>query len=107
MIWTTKKLILICCFAKLNISRATAPPFFFNRVQARLRKSQCNFLNRSLCLLSRPRVAFLFLMVVLATDIVAIRQGGTQASDMKSPASKTLDDSDLDIIAFYQEGPSD
>ena len=102
-----RKVDIDLVFSKLNIARAAAPPFLFGQVQARLHRSQNSFLNRILCLLSRPSVAILSLVVILFTDIVAIKYGDKEAADMKSQATKTLDDSDLDVIAFYEEGAAE
>lgn len=98
-----RKVDIDLVFNKLNIARATAPPFLFAQVQARLHRSHNSYLNRILCLLSRPSVAILFLMVILFADIAVIKYGDKEAADMKSQTTKMLDDSELDVIAFYEE----
>ena len=55
-----------------GIQRASANPFLFTRVQARLRKQETSFWTQAFAFISRPTVAFAGIAIAIIINVVVL-----------------------------------
>jgi hypothetical protein len=89
-----------------TICRASAPPFFFARVQSRLRRNEDSMPNRLIVLLSRPITVCLILVCILIIDFFAVAESKkntypiSDGSEQQISIEKELDDQ----AVYYVDG---
>jgi hypothetical protein len=62
-----------------GMSRAEANPFIYTRIQARLKRTKTG-VERIVLFAGKPAFAFLVLVVVISTNLVAMLQGSNEAA---------------------------
>ncbi|MBL7696741.1 MAG: hypothetical protein JNK79_01220 [Chitinophagaceae bacterium] len=84
----------------LDIRRADPNPFFYTRLQARIKGVESNFWERMSRVVSRPAFAFITLSVVLILNtFVALNE--TSVAFSKANISDVATADDLGTNAFY------
>jgi len=91
-----------------DIKRAQAPPFLYERIQARLRSAEYTPPEKIVFFISRPAIVISFLLLILFVDGIVIR------STFASPSEKTeytgeefLTNDDSVETLFYETGESE
>ena len=85
-----------------HITRVGPGPFFYTRVQARLRKDRTVW-ERASGFIAQPAVAFSVICLVIALNALVIFKAETSPSYTVQKNSILSDESDADVFAFYYE----
>jgi len=62
-----------------GIQRASANPFLFTRIQARLQKEETNFWSQAFAFISRPMVAFAGVAIAIIINAVVLLESRSES----------------------------
>jgi len=62
-----------------GIQRASANPFLFTRIQARLQKEETNFWSQAFALMSRPKVAFAGVAIAIMINAIVLFESRSES----------------------------
>ena len=86
-----------------HVARVGPGPFFYTRLQARLRKDRTVW-ERASGFIAQPAVAFsVICLIVSLNTFVIFKTETTTQSFIEQKNSILSDDSDSDVFAFYDE----
>ena len=87
-----------------HVTRVGPGPFFYTRVQARLRKDRTAWEKVS-AFIAQPAVAFSVICLVISLNTFVIFQTESNSSPSYTEQKNSIlsDESDADVFAFYDE----
>ena len=87
-----------------HVTRAGPGPFFYTRLQARLRKDRTVW-EKASGFIAQPAVAFSVICLIISLNTLVIFKTETSSTQsfIEQKNSILSDDSDADVFAFYDE----
>lgn len=85
-----------------HVTRVGPGPFFYTRVQARMRKDRTVWEKVS-GFIAQPAVAFSVICLVISLNVLVIFKAENSPSYSVQKSTILSDESDADVFAFYDE----